>query len=169
MLDVLAKSRVRPALNHNVISTVLKFKFDITRGLLGRALDETCIKKMSQWHPLFGRNTKNPELLEWRGGVTNISDACILEAEPGRPSVEASLGYTQDHLRKQNSNSPKWPTNNMYEYHLDSYTNSHHFLFLYLACFVVYFWTTDKNIKRFNIKFLEKTKKTLQICLKLLV
>lgn len=46
MLYVLAKSRGRPALNHNVVTIVLKFKFDITRGLLGRALDEN-MKKMS--------------------------------------------------------------------------------------------------------------------------
>lgn len=43
MLYLLAKSRVRPALNHNVVSRVLKFKFDITGGLFGRALDETYV------------------------------------------------------------------------------------------------------------------------------
>lgn len=97
-------------------------------------------------------------------GVTYISDACILEAEPGRPSVEASLGYTYDHLRKQNSNSSKWPANNVYEYHLDSHTNSYLFLFLYLACSVV---PLIKISERFNLRF-KKTKKTLQICFKLL-
>lgn len=40
MLYLLAKSR---ALNHNVVSRVLKFKFDITGGLFGRALDETYV------------------------------------------------------------------------------------------------------------------------------
>lgn len=42
MLYLLAKSRVRPALNHKV-SRVLKFKFDITRGLFGRAPDKTYV------------------------------------------------------------------------------------------------------------------------------
>lgn len=42
MLYLLAKSQVSPALNHKV-SRVLKFKFDITRGLFGRALDETYV------------------------------------------------------------------------------------------------------------------------------
>lgn len=73
--------------------------------------------------------------------------------------MEASLGYTQDHLRKQNSNSPKWPANNVYEYHLDSYTHSYHFLFLYLACLVVYSWTTDKNIKDLILNFKKRQKK----------
>lgn len=76
-------------------------------------------------------------LNSWNGGEglhTSLMPAFWRLSQEDR-ALEASLGYTQDHLRKQNSNSPKWPANNVYEYHLDSYTNSYYFFILILGMF----------------------------------
>lgn len=71
----------------------------------------------------------------WGWGLAYICDPCILQAEAGRPRLVASLGYTQDHLGKQNPHSHKCPNKCM----------NIICIIKYLACLVVYFWVIDKK------------------------
>lgn len=73
----------------------------------------------------------------WGWGLAYICDPCILQAEAGRPRLVASLGYTQDHLRKQNLHSHKYPANKCMNIIC---------IIKYLACLVVYFWVIDKEM-----------------------